>query len=151
MSKIWIIIGIVASIIGILFLVNLNIFEEEEIKGADIHKIVQFMEDMKQGKYGEITVVHRYYGGKSYLASNALKEADSLVIYHLKAQYDKKTKESWIEVIPDLSQFKQSADNPVNVISSPEQCGYIYYKQDLERDTGQYMLTECRHRWEYEL
>ncbi|MGR5984743.1 hypothetical protein ACUC2M_06730 [Bacillus cytotoxicus] len=31
-----------------------------------------------------------FYGGKSSLATSALKEADRFVIYHLKAHYGKK-------------------------------------------------------------
>ncbi|HEK9100815.1 hypothetical protein KFD70_23390 [Bacillus pfraonensis] len=150
MTKKWVIIGIIVSVIAILFLVNRSVFEEG-VKDADIHEIVQFMEDMKNGKEGEITVARQYFGGKASLASDAPKEAEGWLIYHLKSHYDEKTKESWIEVIPDLSRFKQSPDLPIEIITSPEQCSYISYKRDLERDTGKYMLTECTHRWEYEL
>lgn len=77
--------------------------------------------------------------------------SEEWLIFHLKSRYDEKTKESWVEVILDLSCFKQSPDNPIDIITAPQQYGYINYKQDLERDTEQYMLTECTHRWEYEL
>jgi len=147
----WTIIGIIMSVIAIiLILENRNTFEEE-VKSADHNEIVQFMEDMKKGKEGEITVARQYYGGKSSLANDASEESKGWLIYHLKSRYDEKTKASWIEVTPDLSRFKQSKDKPIDIITSHQQCGYIKYKEDLERGTGQYMLTECTHKWEYEL
>ena len=104
------------------------------------------MEDMKKGKKGEFTVARQQDGGKASLASDAPEGPKGWLIYHLKSRYDEKTKESWIEVTPDLSRFKQSKDKPIDIITSHQQCGYI-----KDKGTGQYMLTECTHRWEYEL
>ncbi|MED4452070.1 hypothetical protein [Metabacillus fastidiosus] len=126
---------------------------EEEVKSANRDEIQQFMGDMEKGIEKEITVARRFYGGRSSLASNAPEEPKGWVIYHLKSVYDEAAKESWIEVTPDLSRFKQSKDEPIDVITSRQQCGYISLKKDPEYidDPGTFMLTECFHRWEYEL
>ncbi|MFE4814431.1 hypothetical protein ACFQ9Y_25430 [Peribacillus simplex] len=70
-----------------------------------------------------------------------------VITYYLTSKYDEKAKEGWIEVVPILSGFKQSQDNPISVMESRQQCGSII--RDEER--GYYMLTECFHQWGYNL
>ncbi|MFI8496855.1 hypothetical protein ACIGC1_29200 [Peribacillus butanolivorans] len=106
-------------------------------------KLEQFIQEFNEGKEGKVEVSVNV---ESTLPDPSDKHR-GVIIYDLTSKYDEKAKEGWIEVVPILTRFKQSQDNPISVMESREQCGSI--NRDEER--GYYMLTECFHRWGYDL
>lgn len=133
----------------ILILVSLGVFEEE-LKETDYSEVVQFMEDMKNKEEVEIDVV-TYYSDKASLENSVLKQPNGWIIYRLKARYDKVTNQSWIDVTPDLSRFKNVEKISGDLITSHQQCGYINHNTDENKGKVGYMLTECFHKWEYDV
>jgi len=135
-----------------------NTLSTDVIQNGDelrnVNKLDAFIQNSKNHKEDEIRIV-RNYGDKSYgiskdkeeeLEREGLQLPEGSVTYTLKYRYDKKSKQGWIEVKTDATNFKQSTTYSTSLADS-QQCGYI--RKDSER--GYYMLTECFHQWEYEL
>ncbi|KFN03159.1 hypothetical protein [Bacillus clarus] len=131
MTKKRIIITLFSITAFILLLISLGVFEEE-LQETDYSEIVQFMEDMKNKKEVEIDVV-THYSVRVSLESNNSDQPKGWIIYHLKARYDKKTDQSWIDVTPDLSRFENAQVAPRDIITSQQQCGYINHNTDEKK------------------
>ncbi|MCK2000340.1 hypothetical protein MZM54_02915 [[Brevibacterium] frigoritolerans] len=119
-----------------------NISQKEELE--------QFIKDFKEGKESKVTITFNVVG--TFSDRDPFDEVpndkpEGVIVYHLTSKYDEKAKERWIEVEPELSDFKQSQDNPITVVEDRQQCGSI----TKDEESRYYMLTECFHRWEYKL
>lgn len=74
--------------------------------------------------------------------------ANGVMIYDLKSRYDKNANQAWIDVFPDLSNYRASENEVQDVFNNGhQQCGYMS-KDETE---GYYKLNECRTHWEYRL
>lgn len=118
-----------------------------------------FIKHTEEHKEDHIRVI-RHYGKQAYeygkwqnfglIKENGEpikgKVPEGKVIYDLTYRYDKQAKQGWIEVKSDTSQFKESTEYPATIAEN-QQCSRI----DKDSERGYYLLTECFHRWDYEL
>lgn len=122
----------------------------EEEKLSQNKELQRFIRDFEDGKESSVEIAVEVADtpeNPNAFESGPKRSAKGVVIYDLVASYDKNTDQKWIHVTPNLSGFKQSEENPVTVMESPEQCGSIMF----DDETGYYLLIECFHRWEYRL
>lgn len=119
-----------------------NISQKEELE--------QFIKDFNEQKESKVTITFNVVGtfpDRDPFDEVLTDRPEGVIVYHLTSKYDEKAKEGWLEVEPELSGFKQSQDNPITVVEDRQQCGSI----TRDEESGYYMLTECFHRWGYDL